>query len=269
MHAVVLLKQILDWELPASRFAVDAEARRPAPGIGPVLLGPFEQNALELALQLRDGGVVDRITAIMLERGESVDALRKALALRCDEAIQIAASGVDDADPSQTAELLVAAIRRLDGPQLVLAGRQAGDWDHGQVGYLVAERLGWPVVAMVVDARGDGDRLVVRRAAATGFERLAVRPPAVLTVNSAPELVLRMGNVMDRMAANRKPIARLTEEELGITSDQLQQARRLELERLWAPEVQRQCELIGGEDPAEVAGRVLSRLEELKVLPQP
>lgn len=269
MHAVVLLKQILDWELPASRFRVDAEARRPAPGLGPELLGPFEQNALELALKLRDRGVVDRITAIMAQPGDSVDGLRKALALRCDEAIQVATDGIDDADPSQTAQLLVAAIRRLDSPHLVVAGRQAGDWDHGQVGYLVAERLGWPAVGLVVDAHSDGHRLVVRRTTAGGFERLAVRPPVVLTVNSAPELVLRMGNVMDRMAANKKPIARWTAEELGVTEDQLQRARRLDLERLWAPEVQRQCELIGGEDPAEVAARVLSRLDELKVLPQP
>src|ERR1019366_3894690 len=54
MHAIVLLKQILDWELPPSRFRIDPQAKRPAEGLGPTLLGPFEQNALELALQLKD-----------------------------------------------------------------------------------------------------------------------------------------------------------------------------------------------------------------------
>lgn len=267
MHAVVLLKEILDWELPASRFRVDPTSGRPAADLGPALLGPFEQNALELALKLRDGGAVDRITALLAGPGESDDALRKALALRCDEAVRVAADGVDPADPSQTAELLVAAIRKLDAPALVLAGRQAGDWDHGQVGYLVAERLGWPAVGLVFHAEGDGDRLVVRRVAAGGTERLAVRPPAVLTVTSDASLVLRMGSVMDRMAANKKPIERWTAAELGLSPEALEAARSVEVERVWVPEVERECELVDGEDAGEVAAAVLRRLRELKVLP--
>ncbi len=266
MHAVVLLKQILDWELPAAKFRVDPATNRPPEGLAPTLLGPFEQNALELALKLRDAGAVDRVTALLAGPGDSVDALRKALALRCDEAVHVVADGVDAADPSQTAELLVTAIRRLDAPELVLAGRLAGDWDHGQVGYLVAERLGWPAVGLVLQAERDGDRLVVRRAAPAGVERVAVRPPAVLTVTSDPALVLRRGNVMDRMAANKKPIERWTAEDLGLSPDRLAAARRLELERVWVPEVERRCEVIAGEDPAEVVGAVLARLEELKLL---
>jgi len=266
VHAVVLLKEILDWELPASRFRVDAEAKRPAADLGPTLLGPFEQNALELALKLRDGGAVDRITAVLAGPGDSVDALRKALALRCDEAVHVVWDGIDTADPSQVAELLVAAIRRLDAPELVLAGRQAGDWDHGQVGYLVAERLGWAAAGLVLQAEQSGDRLLVRRAAVGGVEQLAVRPPAVLTVTSDPSLVLRMGSVMDRMAANKKPIERWTTEELGLTADRLAAASRLRLERVWVPEVERRCEVIDGDDPGEVAATVLARLEELKLL---
>jgi electron transfer flavoprotein beta subunit len=254
MHAVVLLKEILDWELPASKFRIDETTRRPPAGLAPLLLGPFEQHALELALQLRDAGVVERITAVSV--GESVDGLRKALALRADEAIQVPGDAVD---PSETAALLVAAIRRIGSPDVILAGRQAGDWDNGQVGYLVAERLGLPVASLVFRAERDGDRLRVWRVAPGGVEQLGVRPPAVLTVTSDASLQLRMGSVMDRMAANKKPIERW---ELAVDGD----ARRLELVRSWVPEVERQCEVIGGDDANEVAAAVLQRLKELKVL---
>lgn len=254
VHAVVLLKEILDWELPAARFRIDETTHRPPAGLAPSLLGPFEQHSLELALQLRDAGAVDRITAVSV--GESVDGLRKALALRADEAIQVAA---DTVDPSQTAELLVAAIRRLGSPELVLAGRQAGDWDNGQVGYLVAERLGLPCVGLVFRAEQDGDRLRVWRVAPGGVEQLAVRPPAVLTVTSDASLQLRMGSVMDRMAANKKPIERW---ELPVEET----ARSQEIVRAWVPEVERHCELIDGDEPAVVAAAVLARLKELKVL---
>lgn len=254
MHAVVLLKEILDWELPASKFRIDDSTQRPAAGLAPSLLGPFEQHALELALQLRDTGIVDRITALSV--GESDEGLRKALALRADEAIQVAGNPVD---PSETAALLVAALQKLGSPDLILAGRQAGDWDHGQVGYLVAERLGLPVASLVFRAERDGDRLRVWRVAPGGVEQLGVRPPAVLTVTSDASLQLRMGSVMDRMAANKKPIERW---ELPVDGD----ARRLELVRSWVPEVERNCEVIAGEDPNEVAAGVLARLKELKVL---
>ena len=269
MHAVVLLKQILDWELPPSRFRIDPETKRPPDGLGPTLLGPFEQNALELALQLRDAGVVDRLTALVVGPADSADSLRKALAVRADEAVHVEVGSAEALDPSQTAELLLAAIRRLDGAELVLAGRQAGDWDHGQVGYLVAERLGWTAVGLVWHAERSDGRILVQRTGSGADERLAVRLPAVLTVTSHPSLQLRMGSVMDRMAANKKPITRWTPDELGLAPEQIAAARRVELTKVWVPEVERDCELIEGEDAAAVATRLLGRLEELKLLTRP
>jgi len=100
-------------------------------------------------------------------------------------------------------------------------------------------------------------------------EQFAVRPPAVLTVTSHPSLRLRMGSVMDRMAANKRPITRWTLDDLELSSEQLAAARRVELTRVWVPEVERDCELIEGEDPAEIAAALLGRLEELKLLTRP
>jgi len=269
MQAVVLLKQILDWELPPRKFRIDPETRRPPDGLAPKLLGPFEQNALELALQLKEAGVVEKVTALLAGPSDAAEALRKALAVRADEAVHVETEISDTADPSQTAELLVAALRRLGPPDLVLAGRQAGDWDHGQVGYLVAERLGRPAVGLVWRAEQSDGRLLVWRSGISGAEQLAVRPPAVLTVTSHSSLRLRMGSVIDLMAANRKPITTWTPAELGLWPEQLGAVRRLELTDVWVPEVERQCELMEGEGPAEVAALVLDRLAELQLLERP
>jgi len=266
VHAVVLLKQILDWEVPPQRFRIDQATKRPPDDLAPKLLGPFEQNALELALQLKQAGAVERVTALLAGPAEATEALRKALAVRADEAVHVEVEHTDALDPSQTAELLVAAVRRLDPPELVLAGRQAGDWDHGQVGYLVAERLGWPAVGLVWRAELRDGRLHVWRSGVAGVEHLAVRPPALLTVTSHTDLRLRMGSVMDLMAANRKEIARWTPAELGLGPEELAAARRLDLAGVQVSEVKRECELIEGEGAAEVAARVLERLAELKLL---
>jgi electron transfer flavoprotein beta subunit len=264
VHAVVLLKQILDWELPPQRFRIDAATKSPPDGLAPKLLGPFEQNALELALQLKASGAVTKVTALLAGPPDAGESLRKALAVKADEAVHVETGPTDELDPSQTAELLVAAIRRLEAPALVLAGRQAGDWDHGQVGYLVAERLGWPAVGLVWHAELVDGRLHVWRAGASRTERLAVRPPAVVSVTSHTDLRLRMGSVMDMMAANRKEILRWTPADLGV--DDLSSARRLEVVDVTVPELGSDCELIEGDGSAEVASRLLDRLAELKLL---
>jgi len=269
VHAVVLLKQILDWELPPRKFRIDQETKRPPDGLAPALLGPFEQNALELAIQLKETGVVERVTALLAGPPGAADALRKALAVRCDDAVHIVVEAPDLHDPSQTAELLLAAIRRLEPPELVLAGRQAGDWDHGQVGHLVAERLRWPVLGLVWQVERIDGRLLAWRSGVYGSEQFAVRLPAVMTVTSHSSLRLRMGNVMDLMAANRKPITTWTPEELGLGPEELAAAGRLELADVWVPEVERHCELIEAEDPAEAVAALLDRLEELKLLKRP
>ena len=89
MHAVVLLKQILDWELPPRKFRIDPATNCPPADLAPKLLGPFEQNALELALQLKDAGVVRKVTALLGGGETGAETLRKALSVRADEAVLV------------------------------------------------------------------------------------------------------------------------------------------------------------------------------------
>lgn len=261
-HIVVLLKDILDPELPSSRFRVDREARRPAEGLGPSILGPFERSALELALKLKDA-VGGRVTALSVGDGGAVDGLRKALAVRVDEAVQVSVGRAPDLDPGRTAELLLGALGRLADVDLVLAGRQAGDWDHGQVAYLLAEGLGWPCVGLVRQVWFEDGELRVRHDHDGGQQVVSIQPPAVLTVTNDDALLLRMARVNDLMAAQRRPITRWEAAELDSTAGA---GPGLEIADLWVPEHESVCEIIEGEDPSEMAINAVRRLQELKLL---
>jgi len=266
MHAVVLLKQILDWELPAQKFRIDPGTKTPPNGLAARRLGPFEQNALELAVQLKDRNVVDTVTALLAGADDDVEALRKALAVGADDAVLVELPEDGPSDAVQISALLARAIERLDSPELVLAGRQAGDWDNGQVGYLVAERLGRPAVGLVWRVEESDGRLRVWRNGAAGVEQLAVRPPAVLTVTNHDSLVLRMSGVPALMAALKKPVERLTAADLGFTPEELSASRGLEFADVSVPEVEQVCEFIEGEDAAEVASALVDRLAALRLL---
>lgn len=266
-HAVVLLKQILDPELPPSRFRIDPGTRQPAAGIGPELLGPFEENALEVVLALRDTGAVGRVTALAVGSPRTAEALRRALSLRVDEAVLVSVAGHEALDPIQIAELLTRAIQRLDQVELVVAGRQGGDWDHGQTGSLVAERLGWPCLALVQRVSlDDQGHIMVRRERAGAEETLSARPPLVVTVTNHDSSRLRMARVVDVLAAGRKPLQEWTAAELGLDEGALGALRRLELLDLRLPVHASRCELVQAASAHETASALVRRLEELKLL---
>lgn len=264
-HAVVLLKPILDPELPAARFRVGDDGVRPAPGLAGEVLGPFEQSALELALQLREAGHVERLTALAAGTGSAVELLRKALAVRADDATLVRLPETVHPDAAQTIEILARAIERLGDVGLVVAGRQAGDWDQAQVGYGVAERLRLPCVGLVTHATCAGGELVVERTATDGVEVVAVRPPAAVTVTNHDANRLRMAKVMDLMAANRKPIDEVSIAELGLGDDALEGCRAVDVVALTVASQERICQMVEGDDARDVAARLLARLAERQI----
>ena len=230
------------------------------------MLGPYERNALEVALKLKDSGAADKVTAITAAGKGAVESLRKALAVRADAAVLVDVGDAADLDPAQTAELLAAAVRKLGDVDVVLAGRQAGDWDHGQVGYLVAERLGWPCVALVQRATVENGALRLTRQGPGGREVVEARPPVVLTVTNDETNVLRLPRVQDLMAARRQAITEWGPADLGLEGEALAAAAGAEILDLRIPQRESQCELIEGDDPGEVAARLVRRLRELKLL---
>ena len=55
MKVVVCMKHILDPELPPSAFEIESEKKQAKSGKHAFVLNPYDENALEMALQLKDG----------------------------------------------------------------------------------------------------------------------------------------------------------------------------------------------------------------------
>ena len=88
MNMIVCIKQILDPEIPARDFRIDSAAREAERGGANLVTNIFCENALETALQFREahGG---KITALSCGPDGAEDVLRKALALKADDAALI------------------------------------------------------------------------------------------------------------------------------------------------------------------------------------
>ena len=144
MKIAVCIKQVVtrEWQLrvnEAKTWIRDQDAS-------------FELNepdayALEEALRLKEkhGGEV-----IVCSAGpaRSTQVIREALARGGDRAVHVEAEALATADANAVAEALAEAIR-AEGVDLVLTGLQSDDQGFGQVGVILAEKLGMPHLSLI------------------------------------------------------------------------------------------------------------------------
>ena len=96
--------------------------------------------------------------------------MRKALAMTADEAALVVRSDGPAPDALTVARVLAAAARKLGDFDVVMVGRESGDWGVGQTGGLLAEELGLPMVALVDGAEPADGGLTLRRQTDYGFD---------------------------------------------------------------------------------------------------
>jgi electron transfer flavoprotein beta subunit len=244
MNILVCMKQILDPEVPARDFRIDPVRKEADPGSASLVTNIFCENALETALQFRDKAGGGTITALSYGPESAEDTLRKALAMKADAAALVVGGG---GHPLHVAQVLAAAIRRLGSFDLVLTGRESGDWGAGQTGALLAGELGIPCVSFA-DSIEPGLR--IRRQTESGWEIVEATPPLVVTITNDEHNVPRIPKVRDVMMAHRQPLTRFTAEELGVPSSEAY----YEVVELSIPERESRCELVGDVD--ELAKRI-------------
>jgi electron transfer flavoprotein beta subunit len=248
MKILVAIKQILDPELPARDFAVDPVRREAARGSASLILNIFCANALETALQFRErhGGSVG---ALSFGPPAAEDVLRKALAMTADDAVLVVRDEEARPDPMAVARVLAAAVRKRGEIDLVLTGRESGDWGYGQTGGLLAEELGWPCVGFVDQIEpGPAPGVVcLRRQTEEGWERLEASVPLVVTITNHERNVPRIPKTRDVMQSYRKPLLRWTPAELGLGADVLRPGSYADVVDLSIPGKEGACEFITGE----------------------
>ncbi|HVG35645.1 MAG TPA: hypothetical protein VM911_21520, partial [Pyrinomonadaceae bacterium] len=184
MNILVCLKQILDPEIPARDFRVNTQKREAEQGSANLVTNIFCENALETALQFRERAGEAKITVLSFGQPSAEDSLRKALAMKADAAALIVSEGNTNPDSLAVARVLAAAIRKLGTFELIMVGREAGDWGAGQTGGLIAEELGLPCVSFVDHIELAEGRLRLKRQTDTGWEIIEALTPVVLTVTN-------------------------------------------------------------------------------------
>jgi len=264
MEMIVCVKQILDPETPTSAFKVDEAAKRVIPPLGMTpVINPFDAQAVEAALRVRDATGEGKITVLSLGPGSARDAIKHGLAMGADEGILIDDPALADVDSFVTARVLAAAIRKIGPADIVFCGRQAADWDMGIVGAGLAETLGMPVVTISKSVQPVNGHLRIERVLMDGFETVDVTLPCVVTISN--ELGdPRYPQLRQIMMAARKQVTVWTLADLGLDPQALRSP--LTIERLYVPVKESHVEIIEGDTVEDQAENLARRLREAKLI---
>jgi len=183
---------------------------------GEKTLNPYDNHAIEAAVQLREGGVaeVEDIVAITVGPESAVRALHKAVSLGADRSIHLSDDAIAGSDVVATGYALAKVLER-ENPDLVLLGQQSDDGECYSIGAVVAQFLGRPSVTQVIKLDLAGSDITCERQAEYGYDTVKVSLPAVLSVGDAINEP-RYPSLKAIMGAKKKPLETLSAGDAGV-----------------------------------------------------
>jgi electron transfer flavoprotein beta subunit len=226
------------------------------------VLSPYDEFALEEAVRIKEARGAE-VVALCAGKDDAKETLRQALALGADRAVHVAHEGFNRADALARARTL-AAVARIEAPDLILAGKLGVGTDEGSTGPMLAELLDLPHAAGVSKLElGDG-KFTAHREIEGAVEVMEGSLPALITCEKGLNEP-RYASLKGIMAAKKKTIETKTPSELGVEAE-LAEGARVVWEALELPPPRGTGRKLEGD--AATAARELVRLlrEEAKVI---
>jgi electron transfer flavoprotein beta subunit len=203
VNCIVCIKQVPD----TAEVKINPETNTLIREGVPSIINPFDVNAIEAALQVREklGG---KVTVITMGPPQAEAALREAISMGADEAILISDKAFAGSDTWATSYTLSKAISKI-GFDIIFCGKQAIDGDTAQVGPEIAEFLDIPHVAFVKKVDEITEKSVlVHRLMDDGHDVVEAPVPVLLTVVREVN-VPRLPSLKGKMAAKKTVIGKM------------------------------------------------------------
>ena len=240
MKVLVPVKRVIDYNV---KVRVKADGSGVDLANVKMSMNPFDEIAVEEAIQLKEAGKAEEIIAVSIGVQQAQEALRTALAMGADRAILIvAAEDVHtDIEPLAVAKLLAGVIEE-EQPGLVICGKQAIDNDMNATGQMLAALTGWPQATFASELNIDGDSAMVTREVDGGLQIIKVDLPAIVTVDLRMNEP-RYASLPNIMRAKKKPMDERKPADYGVDA-----SPRLEIVSTTEPEARKAGEIVDSVD---------------------
>ena len=210
MEILVCVKQVPD----TAEVKIDPVKHTVIRAGVPNIFNPFDQNALEAALQMKDADKDVKITLLSMGPDQAKDVLREGLAMGADDAYLLSDRKLGGSDTLATGYALAQAIKKLAADKgieqfdIILCGKQAIDGDTAQVGPQIACELGTPQITYARDIKVEGNKVTVQQENEEGYIVTEANFPVLITaVKDLNEP--RFPTIRGTMKAKRREIPNL------------------------------------------------------------
>lgn len=265
MNILVCVKQVPDTTEIKIDPVTNTLIRKGVPSIS----NPYDVCALELAIRCKKahGGTV---TVVTMGPDQAKAVLKDSLALGADKAYLVSDRVFGGSDTLATSYILSSVIRKLESENgvydLILCGKQAIDGDTAQVGPEIAEALGRPQVTYAADFTPADGEVLVKRESDEGYDQIAVRLPALVTVVKTNFEPL-FPSIKSKMAAARAEIPVITSADMEIDLERCGlKGSPTKVKKTFVPVHDKQGVKVTAEDAAATAAALLDAMEQAKVL---
>lgn len=211
MKLLVCIKQVPDLE---SRFKADAEGVWFSEADLAWRMNEYDEYAVEQSVQLREKlGDTTELTVLSIGPDRVVEAVKKALAMGCDNAVHIRDTAAAGKDPWQIASIITAYARDKNF-DLIFTGMQSQDRGSAQVGVTVAELLGYACCTTLVGFEYENGFITAKRELEGGIKGVVkMKTPALITCQLGLN-VPRYPTLPNIMKSKKKEIVTIAVDEL-------------------------------------------------------
>ena len=209
MKILVAVKRVIDYNV---RVRVKADHSGVETQNVKMSMNPFDENATEAAISLKESGIASEVIAVSIGPAKSQETLRTALAMGADRGIHVEAD--EGTEPLAVAKILQ-AIAEKEQPGLILTGKQAIDDDSNQTAQMLAALLGWAQATFVSALNMDGEGITATREVDGGLEKITLNTPAVVSVDLRLNTP-RYASLPNIMKAKKKPLDSLSAEDVNV-----------------------------------------------------
>ncbi len=199
---IALLKQVPDIKqvkFDQERGVID---RKSAPNE----INPFDLNALEAAVQIKEELKDVEVIALLMGPKMAEKSAREAMARGADQAILLTDKNFAGSDTWATSLILSSAIKEIGDYDLIIAGEKTVDGDTGQVGAQIAEFLKIHHASYVNEIKSfSKEKIKVLSEIWNGNYIKEIKLPCLLTVTknlNSP----RLPSIRDKMASRKAEI---------------------------------------------------------------
>jgi len=249
-------------QVPDSEAKVKAEDGQVTWGEAPLVINPFDEYAVEGALQQKEANDGSTVTALCIGPESAKDALKHALAMGADAAVLVSDPALNEIDSVGAARVLAAAIQKIGDADMVVFGRQTLDNGSGLTGSQTARVLGWPMLGLAGQIKVEDGSVTIERVIEEGRQTVSAKMPVVLSVvQSIGEP--RYPSFMGIRKASKADIPIWSLADIGADAPDTV-VKRTEL--MNPPADETVVEMIEGETPEAIAEALVEKIIAEKVL---